>query len=239
MGDGSRELWSRNCLRCRGWTLGCCAGCRRAPRGARRRPRPRPAGCLSSCPPAPSVQYVSTLLDRHVTDDRCLQELEPLDVLGREPRNTTIGPCAPVMASRFWYKEGSRLCARPTMSVDCSLAFGELPGECSGGGDARASCSRTDSMCDPPRMVMSSAHKPAVDRTPCGLRNCLKIPPQCRPALAHIDLAKGAITARAESMPLQPDAAWQAPVDNAPTGRCVLQHPATKTCGYLTLRHAS
>ncbi len=46
------------------------------------------------------------------------------------------------------------------MSVDCSLAFGEVPGECCSGGEASASCSSTDSMLDPPRIVMSSAHRP-------------------------------------------------------------------------------
>ena len=45
------------------------------------------------------------------------------------------------------------------MSVDCSLALGELPADCSASavGEASASFSSTDSMCAPPRTVMSSA----------------------------------------------------------------------------------
>ncbi len=52
--------------------------------------------------------------------------------------------------------------ARPTISVDCSLAFGDSPGECCSGGEANASCSSTDSMLDPPRIVMSSGHRPTT-----------------------------------------------------------------------------
>ena len=49
--------------------------------------------------------------------------------------------------------------AELTMSVDCSLALGDAPGEgsASARGDASASSSSSDSMCSPPRTVKSSA----------------------------------------------------------------------------------